>query len=67
VNDARTEYDIELIEQPEKGAYDVVVVAVAHRQFQQLGEKGIKAFGKDGALIYDIKYLLPAQASDDRL
>jgi len=65
--DAKSEYGIELIAEPEKGAYDVVVVAVAHRQFQQLGAEGVKAFGKEGALVYDIKYLLSAEGSHDRL
>jgi len=67
VGDAKSEYGIELIAEPEEGAYDVVVVAVAHRQFQQLGAEGVKAFGKEGALVYDIKYLLSAEGSHDRL
>ena len=66
-NAARDEYGIELIAEPEKGAYDVVVIAVAHGQFRDLGETGIKSYGKPDALIYDIKYLLPASGSDDRL
>ena len=65
--EARAEYGIELISEPEKGAYDVVIVAVAHRQFGELGEAGIRAFGKDTSVIYDIKYVLPAGAADDRL
>ena len=46
---------------------DVVVLAVAHQQFRNLGADGIKAYGKDGAVIYDIKYLLPPEASSGRL
>ena len=65
--EANDEYGIELTAQPEEGAYDVIVIAVAHKQFRDIGEKGIKAFGKADALIYDIKYLLPADGSDDRL
>jgi UDP-N-acetyl-D-galactosamine dehydrogenase len=53
--------------QPATEAYDVVVVAVAHRQFKELGEAGIRAFGKARSIIYDIKYLLPAEAVDERL
>jgi len=65
--EANDEYGIELTAKPEEGAYDVIVIAVAHKQFRDIGEKGIKAFGKADAIIYDIKYLLPADGSDDRL
>ena len=66
-DDAQKAYGLALVHEPEKGAYDVVVIAVAHEQFKALGEKGIRAFGKPTSLVYDIKYVLPADASDDRL
>ncbi len=65
--DAKAEYGIELRIQPAVEAYDVVVVAVAHKQFKELGEEGIRAFGKKRSIIYDVKYLLPPGASDERL
>ncbi len=65
--EAKATYDLELVEDPETGVYDVVVLAVAHKQFGALGEKGIRAFGKKGALLYDVKYLLQKYESDDRL
>lgn len=65
--DASREYGINLVSDPKPGAYDVVVIAVAHDQFKELGAKGIRAFGKETSLIYDIKYVLPAEDSDDRL
>ncbi|MGI9204983.1 MAG: Vi polysaccharide biosynthesis UDP-N-acetylglucosamine C-6 dehydrogenase TviB [Woeseiaceae bacterium] len=61
------EYGIDLTEAPERGAYDVVILAVAHQQFKDLGEQGIKAFGKNDAVFFDIKYLLPKEAVDGRL
>ncbi len=66
-DEARAEYGIELIFEPKKGAYDVVVVAVAHDQFKELGEQGICSFGKQTSVVYDIKYVLPPDAVDDRL
>ena len=45
----------------------MVVVAVAHKQFKELGADGIRAFGKANAVLYDVKYVLPANESDDRL
>ncbi len=65
--EAKAAYGIELRMQPATEAYDVVVVAVAHRQFKELGAAGIRAFGKARSIIYDIKYLLPAEAADERL
>jgi UDP-N-acetyl-D-galactosamine dehydrogenase len=61
------EYDINLVTEPAKGAYDVVVIAVAHECFRELGKDGIKSYGKDNSVLYDIKYVLPADAVDDRL
>ncbi len=65
--EAREEYGIELVAAPAKGAYDAVIVAVAHDCFRELGVQGVKAFGCDNAVVYDIKYILPADAVDDRL
>ncbi len=65
--EAKHEYGLDMVGQPEEAAYDAVVIAVAHEQFRALGEKGMRAFGKPDAILYDIKYLLPAGASDDRL
>jgi UDP-N-acetyl-D-galactosamine dehydrogenase len=67
MEEARAEYGIDLVAEPETGAYDAVVIAVAHDQFKALGAEGIRAFGKPSALVYDIKYVLPADAVDDRL
>ena len=65
--DARAEYGIDLVASPEPGAYDAVVLAVAHDEFRSLGVAGVRAFGADPSVVYDIKYLLPADAVDGRL
>ena len=65
--EAKAEYDLDLAVAPEKSAYDAVVLAVAHQHFRDLGTAGIRAFGHDTAVVYDIKYLLPCNLSDDRL
>jgi UDP-N-acetyl-D-galactosamine dehydrogenase len=65
--DARHEYGLELIDQPEAGAYDAVVVAVAHRQFAELGAGRIRALGKPDAVVFDVKGLLPRSLADLRL
>lgn len=65
--EAEAEYGLQLLPQPAAQAYDAVIVAVAHRQFRELGSAGIRAFGKAQHLIYDLKYLLPKADSDLRL
>ena len=67
VDEAKAEYGIELVATPKKAAYDVIVIAVAHGSFKELGADGIKKFGKERSVFYDIKYVLPADAVDDRL
>jgi UDP-N-acetyl-D-galactosamine dehydrogenase len=65
--EAKSEYGIELVGEPGEGNYDAIVIAVGHRQFADLGAAGIRRFGKPSSLVYDIKYVLPQGAADDRL
>ena len=67
VEEAKHEYDLDLVAEPEKGAYDVVIIAVAHDEFRALGADGMRAFGKETSILYDIKYVLPADQVDDRI
>lgn len=48
-------------------SYDAVILAVAHQQFKDMGAAAIRALGKPNAVLYDLKYLLPARESDLRL
>ncbi len=61
------EYSIAIVERPQNSSYDAIVVAVAHEQFVAMGANGVRAFGKPGALVYDLKYVLPRDAADLRL
>jgi UDP-N-acetyl-D-galactosamine dehydrogenase len=65
--EAEHEYGFSTVPAPSRGAYDAIVVAVAHRQFVELGVKGIRAFASPNAVIFDIKHVLPKEASDGRL
>ena len=66
-DEALNEYNMKLIEYPEKDKYDAIVLAVAHDQFQDFSYKEIMDFGKDKHVIYDIKYLLNINEVDGRL
>jgi UDP-N-acetyl-D-galactosamine dehydrogenase len=67
VSEAQHEYDITPISKPDSGAYDAVIIAVAHNQFKELGVTRIRGFGKAEHVLYDLKYLLPSTNSDIRL
>jgi UDP-N-acetyl-D-galactosamine dehydrogenase len=61
------ECGIRPIDAPQAGAYDAIVLAVAHCEFREWGAIGIRAFAKPRAVIYDVKYVLPAESVDGRL
>jgi len=67
IAEAQHEYGITPIHRPDAGAYDAVIIAVAHHQFKELGAAGIRAFGKPSHVLYDLKYVLAASESDLRL
>ncbi|MEO0390842.1 MAG: nucleotide sugar dehydrogenase [Pseudomonadota bacterium] len=52
---------------PAQDAYDAIIVAVGHRDFAELGASGIRAFGKPGAVLYDIKGVFDKADTDLRL
>lgn len=65
--EALHEYGVTLTETPEPGQYDAIVLAVAHRQFAEMGAAPIRALGHGDAVLYDLKYLLAENESDLRL
>jgi UDP-N-acetyl-D-glucosamine/UDP-N-acetyl-D-galactosamine dehydrogenase len=66
--EARHEYGVApLAGEPEAGAYDAVILAVAHREFAALGADRLRAFGRPGAVLFDVKSVLPRDAADGRL
>jgi len=66
-DEAQQEYGIQTIDKPELGAYDAMILCVAHNEFKEMGAKGIRALGKSKSILYDVKYALPKDAVDERL
>ncbi len=66
-DEAECEYGIRPIVGIERGRYDAIILAVAHRQFREMGAAAIRSFAKPSSILYDLKYLLAAQESDLRL
>ncbi|ATG90875.1 Vi polysaccharide biosynthesis UDP-N-acetylglucosamine C-6 dehydrogenase TviB [Methylomonas koyamae] len=65
--EARHEYAISPVDHPEKGKYDAIILAVAHDQFRQMPIAEIRSLGTPRTIIYDLKYLFPADQTDARL
>jgi UDP-N-acetyl-D-galactosamine dehydrogenase len=65
--DAQHEYGFATIEKPEPGAYDAIILAVAHQQFKAMGADALRALGKPEHVLFDLKYILGPAESDIRL
>ena len=66
-NVTEAEYGLSPIADPTPGAYDAIIVAVAHREFVDMGSTAIRSLGKPGAILYDIKGIFGKAGADMRL
>ena len=66
-DEAFEEYGIKPLATLEEGRFDAILLAVAHEQFKQMDIKQIRALGKPDSVVYDLKYLFPADQTDERL
>lgn len=60
----KTEYQIMIQNHMTNKKYDAIILAVAHKQFQDFN---FDSFKKDKAVIYDVKGILPRNIIDGRL
>lgn len=67
VAEAQQEYGITPIGRPDPNIYDGIILAVAHREFSEIGVTGMRDFGCKDHVLYDLKYVLSADQSDLRL
>jgi UDP-N-acetyl-D-galactosamine dehydrogenase len=66
-DEAEQRLGLRTIDRPAPQSYDAIVLAVAHQAFLDLGDAGIRAFGREHCAVFDIKSLLPAASVDGRL
>jgi UDP-N-acetyl-D-galactosamine dehydrogenase len=59
--EVQREYQIELINTPKNGVYDAIILAVPHQEFIEKGIDGIRVYGRNEAIFYDIKSVFPRQ------
>jgi UDP-N-acetyl-D-galactosamine dehydrogenase len=65
--EAHREYGYALLDSPPRDHYDAIVLAVPHREFLDAGLAALRAYGRERAVIYDVKGALPRDAVDGRL
>lgn len=64
---AEQEFQLQLVTALKENYYDAVIVAVAHNQFVELGVEGVRKLICHSGILYDIKYIFPADLVDGRL
>jgi len=65
--EARMQYGLEMIESPAKGAYDSVVLAVAHDSCREAGHEELRRYGQRNSVFCDLKSVFSSAESDFRL
>lgn len=63
---AKLQHGIELVSEPRQDTYDVLIIAVAHRNFRDMGDQRIRRLGKKAAILFDLKYVFDEKSSDLR-
>ncbi|QJF51818.1 Vi polysaccharide biosynthesis UDP-N-acetylglucosamine C-6 dehydrogenase TviB [Roseobacter ponti] len=66
-SDAAAAYGITLVSDPEQGAYDAVILAVAHDVFRKAGPGAVRSYAKAKHVFFDLKSVFPPSESDLRL
>jgi UDP-N-acetyl-D-galactosamine dehydrogenase len=65
--EATHEYGITPVPDLQNGAYDAIVLAVAHEEFRRMGARKIHALGKPSHVLYDVKNVFKSDEVDGRL
>ncbi len=66
-DEAQREYGLVLVDRPGAGVYDGVMIAVAHDEFSEGGERLVAGCVKPDHVVYDLKNVLPRGAKALRL
>jgi UDP-N-acetyl-D-galactosamine dehydrogenase len=66
-DDAYHEYGLRPVRRLKPGGYDAIVMGVAHQEFRKMGIAEVRALAKKEHVLYDIKYVFPADQVDGRL
>ena len=61
------EYGIRPLRSLKRNGYDAAILAVAHKEFRQLGLPSIRRLCRKNSVVYDIKHLFKPHETDGRL
>jgi UDP-N-acetyl-D-glucosamine/UDP-N-acetyl-D-galactosamine dehydrogenase len=65
--ECRHEYGLRPVRKLDSKRYDAAVVAVAHREFREMGAEGVRRLCRKNHVLYDIKHVFRADEADGRL
>ena len=67
VEEARSEYGLAVVSEPKRDHYDAIILCVGHNEFRSMGVDAIRALGRAGHVLFDVKHILPKDQVDGRL
>ena len=65
--EAHEEYGLNLVAEPAAGAYDGIILAVAHERYLHAGAGTLRRYGSDPHVFFDVKSVSLREESDLRL
>ena len=65
--EAEEEYGVKPIQELSPNTYDAIIIAVAHKEFIDMGAANIRALGTAQHILYDVKHVFAKQDVDARL
>ncbi|MEX2476244.1 Vi polysaccharide biosynthesis UDP-N-acetylglucosamine C-6 dehydrogenase TviB [Marinobacter sp.] len=65
--EAEHEYAVSLVDKPQSGHYDAVLLAVPHREYAALSSGELRGYMKENGVLFDLKGVLPMGEADLRL
>lgn len=66
--EALDEYGVELLnDDVQDNTYDAIILAVGHDQYKLTGAAALRKYGKETAILFDVKSVFSAEESDGRL
>ncbi|WP_235694171.1 Vi polysaccharide biosynthesis UDP-N-acetylglucosamine C-6 dehydrogenase TviB [Caenibius tardaugens] len=66
-DEARREYELELVETLQDDIYDGIILAVPHTCFVDISSQALRSLRADNSVLFDLKSVLPLNQSDIRL
>jgi UDP-N-acetyl-D-galactosamine dehydrogenase len=67
IEEARSEFGIEMTISLEPGRYDAVIICVGHNEFRELGIRKLQSLCKENRVIFDVKSIFKKDDVDGRL